>query len=69
MEPCKIDRLNELSRLCRQRELTGEEQKERAQLRREYVDAVKASLQAHLDCTYVADESGGKRKLKKKEEG
>lgn len=67
MEQCKIDRLNELSRLCRQRELTEPEQAERTQLRREYVDSVKASLQTHLDRTYVVDEAGNKRKLKKKE--
>lgn len=68
MEQCKIDRLNELSRLCRQRELSEKEQAERALLRREYADGVKSSLQAHLDCTYVMDESGNKRKLKKKED-
>ena len=66
MEQCKTDRLNELSRICRTRELTGEEQAERAALRREYVDAVKASLTAHLEHTYVVDEAGNKRKLHKK---
>jgi uncharacterized protein YnzC (UPF0291/DUF896 family) len=31
------------------------------------VDSVKASLQTHLDRTYVVDEAGQQRKLKKKE--
>lgn len=67
MEQCNIDRLNELSRLSRERELTEAEQEERARLRREYVDAVKASLCAHLDNTYLVDEKGSKQKLRKKE--
>lgn len=67
MDQCNIDRLNELSRLCRERELTEEEQEERVKLRREYVDAVKASLCSHLDNTYLVDETGTKRKLRKKD--
>ena len=67
MDQCSIDRLNELSRLCRERELTGQEQAERAKLRRAYVDAVKASLSAHLENTYLVDEQGNKQKLPKKD--
>jgi uncharacterized protein YnzC (UPF0291/DUF896 family) len=66
MEQAKIDRINELSRLARQRELTGEEQAERAGLRQEYVDEVKASLTAQLENTYLVDEAGNKRRLSKK---
>ena len=40
---------------------------EQAALRREYVDAVKASLQGQLDHTTVIEPDGTKRKLKPKE--
>ena len=39
MEKEKIDRINELARLAKERELTEEELAERAVLRREYLDA------------------------------
>ena len=64
----KIDRINELARLAKQRELTPEEQAERAVLRREYIDSVTGGLKAHLDNTYLMDEKGNKTKLKKKTE-
>ena len=49
MEQKKIDRINELARLARERELTPEETKERAALRMEYVKAFRESLRAQLD--------------------
>ena len=66
MEQKKIDRINELTRLAKQRELTAEEQAERAVLRREYIDLVTGGLKTHLDNTYLMDEKGNKTKLKKK---
>ena len=46
----KVARINELARKSRTAEgLTEEEKAEQAALRREYVDAVKASLAGHLD--------------------
>lgn len=66
MEQSKIDRINELAHLARTRQLTEEELDERARLRHEYIDAVKASLTANLDNTYIMDEKGNKRPLKKK---
>ncbi len=66
MEQSRIDRINELAHIAKQRELTPEELAERAELRREYIDAVKASLTANLDNTYIMDEKGNKRPLKKK---
>ena len=68
MKQEKIDRINELARLAKQRELTEEEQAERAVLRREYIDSVKASLVGHLDNTYFLEKDGTKTKLKKKEQ-
>ena len=44
----KIDRINELAALARQRELTAEETAEREVLRREYIDSFKNNLEHHL---------------------
>ena len=38
MEKSKIDRINELARLAKERELTKDELDERAALRREYIE-------------------------------
>ncbi len=66
MEQSKIDRINELARLAKQRELTPAEQDERQKLRREYIDAFKASLVGTLESTYIVDENGNKRKIERK---
>ncbi len=67
MEQAKIDRINELARRVKAGEaLTEEEQAERAALRREYIDSVKASLTAQLDNTYLLEPDGTKHKLPKK---
>ena len=44
MEKAKVDRINELGRLMKQRELTEEEKKEQATLRAEYIAEVRATL-------------------------
>ncbi len=66
MEQKKIDRINELARLSKERELTPEENSERQKLRREYIDSFKASLIGHLENTYIVDENGNKRKVQRK---
>ena len=64
----KVARINELARKSRTAEgLTEEEKAEQAALRREYVDAVKASLAGHLDNTVVLNPEGTKKKLKQKD--
>ena len=69
MDQKQIDRINELARKAKSPEgLTEWEAAERAALRREYIDAVPGSLQGQLDHTYVVDEQGNKRRLKKKDE-
>ena len=69
MEQQQIDRLNELARKAKSPEgLTDWEEMERAALRREYIDSVLGSLKGQLDNTYIVDEAGNKRKLRKKEE-
>ena len=69
MEQKKIDRINELARRKKNGELlTEDEQAEHQALRREYVQSVLGNLDAHLSNTYVVDEHGNKRKLRKKGE-
>ena len=69
MDQKQIDRINELARKAKSPEgLTEWEEAERAALRREYVDSVLGSLRGQLDNTYIVDEKGQKRKLKKKRE-
>lgn len=64
----KIARINALARKSRTAEgLTEEEKAEQAALRREYVDAVKESLQSQLDHTTIVSPDGTQKKLKKKE--
>lgn len=61
-----IDRINQLARKSKGSEgLTPEERLEQADLRRRYIDSVKANLTAQLDNTYVVDPQGNKRKLGK----
>ena len=66
MEQSKIDRISQLTRIARQRELTEEEQQERQALRREYIDSVKASLVGQLENTYLVEPDGTKHKLPKR---
>ena len=69
MDQRQIDRINELARKAKSPEgLTEWEEMERAALRREYIDSVLGSLRGQLDHTYVVDEQGRKRKLRKKGE-
>lgn len=62
----KLDRINALARLKRERELTPEETAEQAALRREYLDEWRAGAVQVLENTYIVDEHGVKYKLKKK---
>ena len=67
MEQKKIDRINELAKLAKERELTPEEAAERATLRREYIDSFKASLTGILENTYIQEPDGTKHKIQKKD--
>lgn len=67
MEQRKIDRINELARKAKTPEgLTPEELAERDALRQEYVAAVRASLTAQLDNTYIQYPDGARRKLRRR---
>lgn len=65
----KITRINELARRVKAGEtLSPEELEERAALRKEYIDSVKASLVGNLENTYLVDEKANKVKLPKKKQ-
>lgn len=60
-----IARINELAKKAKTVGLTDEELVERDKLRRIYIDNVKANLTGQLDNTYIVDEKGNKKPLKK----
>ena len=60
-----IARINELAKKAKTVGLTPEELPERDKLRRIYIDSVKANLTGQLDNTYIDDEKGNKKPLKK----
>lgn len=65
MEQKKIDRINELSRISRERELTPAEAQERQALREEYIAAFRASLTGQLDNTVIVDKDGNRTRLQR----
>lgn len=67
MEQKKIDRINELARKAKTVGLTPDEIEERDKLRKEYIEAYRASLRSQLESIRVVDEKGIKRPLKKKD--
>ena len=58
-----IARINVLAKKAKTEGLTEEELVERDNLRRIYIDSVKANLIGSLESTYVVDEKGNKQKL------
>lgn len=46
MEKAKIDRINELGRISKERELTSDEREEQKALREEYIQEVRSALRA-----------------------
>ena len=69
MEQAKIDRINALARKAKTPEgLTEAEKQERALLRREYIDAVKANLEGQLQHTYLQRPDGTRVPLRKKKD-
>ncbi len=67
MEQTKLDRINELARLAKTRELTQEELAERDVLRREYLAEWRRGAEQVLENTYLVTPDGRKRKLEKKQ--
>ncbi|MBP3483901.1 MAG: DUF896 domain-containing protein [Oscillospiraceae bacterium] len=67
MEKTKLDRINELARLAKERELTPQELAERDTLRREYVTEWRRGAEQILENTYIQTPDGKKHKLQKRE--
>lgn len=67
MEITKLDRINELARLAKERELTPQELSERDTLRREYVAEWRRGAEQILENTYIQTPDGKKHKLQKRE--
>ena len=66
MKQTKIDRINELARLAKERALSAEELAERDALRKEYIAAWRESTIAVLENTWVQTPDGKKHRLQKK---
>lgn len=66
MEKTKLDRINELARIAKLRELTAEELSEREVLRKEYIAEWREGAKQVLDNTYIVTPDGKKHKLQRK---
>lgn len=66
MEQSKLDRINELARLSKTRELTQAEKAEQKKLRTEYVRLVHNNLRGQLDNIRIVEPDGTIRALKEK---
>jgi len=66
MEQAKKDRISELTRISRTRELTEEEKTERQALREEYLAEWRLGTMQTLENLYIDDGKGNVRKLDKK---
>ena len=65
MEKEKLNRINELARLSKDRSLTEEEKAEQAALRQEYIHEIRLSFGAMLDNTVIQYPDGSRKSLKK----
>ena len=65
MEKEKLNRINELARVSKDRPLTEEEKAEQAELRQEYINEIRLSFGAMLDNTVIQYPDGSRKSLKK----
>lgn len=66
MENSKLNRINELAKLAKERALSAEELSERDALRREYIAEWREGAKQVLDNTYLVTPDGKKHKLEKR---
>ena len=66
MEKAKIDRINALAHLAKERTLTDEELQERDALRREYIEEFRRGTIEVLENTYIVTPDGQKHPLPRK---
>jgi uncharacterized protein YnzC (UPF0291/DUF896 family) len=64
MEKSRIDRINELARKAKSVGLTEEEKEEQAILRKEYIQAFRASMRGILDNTVIERPDGSRESVK-----
>lgn len=67
MENSKLERINELARLKKERPLTPEELAECDELRKEYLDEWRKGAIEILENTYIQTPDGKKHKLQRKD--
>ncbi len=68
MEQQQIERINELARLSRERELTPDEQAERAVLRGKYIAEYRKSMEQTLQNVRIREKDGTLTELRRKGE-
>ena len=68
MERKKLDRINELAKIKKERRLTAEEEAEKAELYKEYIYEIRASFGSTLENTVIRRPDGTEERLKKNEE-
>lgn len=68
MEHEKIERINVLAHLAKERELTPEEQIERAALRKEYLDGFRENMRQVLEGVRLQRPDGTLEPLQKKQD-
>lgn len=64
MKPDGLNRINELAKLSKERELTPNELAEQKKLREEYIAGYRASLKGHLDNMVIVNKDGSREKVK-----
>lgn len=67
MENTKLNRINELAHIAKERALTPEELSERDALRKEYIAEWRRGAEQILENTYIQTLDGKKHKLQRKE--
>lgn len=66
MDPKKIERINELAKIKRERPLTEEEDAERKALYKEYLEGFRANTEAVLQSIRIQEKDGSLTPLQKK---
>ena len=69
MEKAKLERISELTRLSRERELTDAEIAERCELRTEYLRDYRASVTGILDNTVIVRPDGTRERVSERATG
>lgn len=58
-----IERINELSKLSKERSLTPEELKEQQELRKQYIENFKSNFKTQMKNVYIKEEDGSLTKV------